>query len=165
MLATILRTPAAEEISIRIMDAFVMMRKYVSTNLLEQKYINNMVLEDYDKIRALDDSFQKFEEKRKSIEVYFNGQIYDAYSKMQEILNSAKKKLTIIDTYADNTILDIIKRLKVDVTIITKPNNLLTLQDIERYNKQYNNLTVIYDNTFHDRYFIIDEKIVYHSRC
>ena len=165
MLATILRTPAAEEISIRIMDAFVMMRKYVSTNLLEQKYINNMVLEDYDKIRALDDSFQKFEEKRKSIEVYFNGQIYDAYSKMQEILNSAKKKLTIIDAYADNTILDIVKRLKVDVTIITKPNNLLTLQDIERYNKQYNNLTVIYDNTFHDRYFIIDEKIVYHSRC
>ena len=160
MLAIILRTPAAEEISIRIMDAFVMMRKYVSTNLLEQKYINNMVLEDYDKIRALDDSFQKFEEKRKSIEVYFNGQIYDAYSKMQEILNSAKKKLTIIDAYADNTILDIVKRLKVDVTIITKPNNLLTLQDIERYNKQYNNLTVIYDNTFHDSYFIIDEKIM-----
>lgn len=165
MLATILRTPAAEEISIRIMDAFVMMRKYVSTNLLEQKYINNMVLEDYDKIRALDDSFQKFEEKRKSIEVYFNGQIYDTYSKMQEILNSAKKKLIIIDGYADNTMLDIVKRLKIEVTIITKPNNLLTLQDIEKYNKQYNNLTVIYDNTFHDRYFIIDENIVYHSRC
>lgn len=77
-----------------------------------------MVLEDHDKIRALEDSFQKFEEKRKSTEVYFNGQIYDAYSKIQEILNSAKKKLTIIDAYADNTILDIVKRLKVDVTII-----------------------------------------------
>ena len=165
MLATILRTPAAEEISIRIMDAFVMMRKYVSTNILEQKYINNMVIEDHDKIKALEDSFQKFEEKRKTTEIYFNGQIYDAYSKIQEIFNSAKKKLIIIDGYADNTMLDIVKRLKIEVTIITKPNNLLTLQDIEKYNKQYNNLTVIYDNTFHDRYFIIDENIVYHSRC
>ena len=61
--------------------------------------------------------------------------------------------------------LDIVKRLKIEVTIITKPNNLLTLQDIGKYNKQYNNLTVIYDNTFHDRYFILDKKIVYHSRC
>ena len=162
MLATILRTKVATEVSIRIMDAFVAMRKYVSTNLLEQKYIKNMVLEDHDKIRALEDSFQKFEEKRKSTEVYFNGQIYDAYSKIQEILNSAKKKLIIIDAYVDNTILDIVKRLKIEVIIITKSNNLLTLQDIERYNKQYNNLTVIYNNTFHDRYFIIDEKIVYH---
>ena len=162
MLATILRTKVATEVSIRIMDAFVAMRKYVSTNLLEQKYIYNMVLEDHEKIRTLEDSFQKFEEKRKSTEVYFNGQIYDAYSKIQEILNSAKKKLTIIDAYADNTILDIVKRLKIEVIIITKSNNLLTLQDIERYNKQYNNLTVIYNNTFHDRYFIIDEKIVYH---
>ena len=165
MLATILRTKVATEVSIRIMDAFVAMRKYVSNNLLEQKYINNMVIEDHDKIKALEDSFQKFEEKRKTTEIYFNGQIYDAYSKIQEIFNSAKKKLIIIDGYADNTMLDIVKRLKIEVTIITKPNNLLTLQDIEKYNKQYNNLTDIYDNTFHDRYFIIDENIVYHSRC
>ena len=103
--------------------------------------------------------------KKKTTEIYLNGQIYDAYSKIQEIFNSAKKKLIIIDGYADNTMLDIVKRLKIEVTIITKPNNLLTLQDIEKYNKQYNNLTVIYDNTFHDRYFIINENIVYHSRC
>ena len=162
MLSSVLHSEMAINMSIKIINAFVAMRKYVSTNLLEQKYIYNMVLEDHDKIRTLEDSFQKFEEKRKSTEVYFNGQIYDAYSKIQEILNSAKKKLTIIDAYADNTILDIVKRLKADVTIITKSNNLLTLQDIERYNKQYKNLTVIYNNTFHDRYFIIDDEIVYH---
>ena len=162
MLATILRTKVATEVSIRIMDAFVAMRKYVSTNLLEQKYINNMVLEDHDKIKVLEDSFQKLEEKKKVNEIYFNGQIYDAYSKIQEIFNNTKKKLTIVDGYADNTLLDIVKRLKIEVTIITKPNSLLTLQDIEKYNKQYNNLTVIYDNTFHDRYFIIDDEVVYH---
>ena len=162
MLATILRTKVATEVSIQIMDAFVAMRKYISTNLLEQKYINNLVLEDHDKIKALEDSFSKLEEKRKSTEIYFNGQIYDAYSKIQEIFKSANNSLVIIDAYADNTILDIIKRLNINVTIITKPNNLLTSQDIEKYNKQYNNLTVIFDNTFHDRYFILDDDIIYH---
>ena len=162
MLAAILRTPVAEEISIQIMDAFVAMRKYISSNLLEQKHIKNMVLEDHNKIKILEDSFQKFEEKRKVTEIYFNGQIYDAYSKIQEIFKSANKRLVIIDAYADNTILDIIKRLKIEVTIITKPNNLLTQQDIAKYNKQYKNLTVIFDKTFHDRYFILDDKIVYH---
>ena len=58
--------------------------------------------------------------------------------------------------------LDIIKRLNIEVIIITKPNNLLTKQDIERYNKQYKNLKVIYNNTFHDRYFVLDEKVIYH---
>ena len=162
MLATILRTKVATEVSIQIMDAFVAMRKYISTNLLEQKYINNLVLEDHDKIKALEDSFSKLEEKRKSTEIYFNGQIYDAYSKIQEIFKCANKSLVIIDAYADNTILDITKRLNINVTIITKPNNLLTPQDIEKYNKQYNNLTVIFDNTFHDRYFILDDDIIYH---
>ena len=162
MLSSVLRSETAINISIKIIDAFVTMRKYISTNLLEQKYINNLVLEDHDKIKALEDSFSKLEEKRKSTEIYFNGQIYDAYSKIQEIFKSANNSLVIIDAYADNTILDIIKRLNINVTIITKPNNLLTSQDIEKYNKQYNNLTVIFDNTFHDRYFILDDDIIYH---
>lgn len=162
MLATILRTEVAVEISIRIMDAFVSMRKYIASNLIEQKYINNLVLEDHNKIKALEISFNKLEEKKKTNEIYFNGQIYDAYSKIQEIFKSAIKKLIIIDAYADNTILDIIKRLNVNVIIITKKDNLLTKQDIIKYNKQYNNLKVIYDNTFHDRYFIIDDNTIYH---
>ena len=162
MLSSVLRSETAINISIKIIDAFVTMRKYISTNLLEQKYINNLVLEDHDKIKALEDSFSKLEEKRKSTEIYFNGQIYDAYSKIQEIFKCANKSLVIIDAYADNTILDITKRLNINVTIITKPNNLLTSQDIEKYNKQYNNLTVIFDNTFHDRYFILDDDIIYH---
>lgn len=58
--------------------------------------------------------------------------------------------------------LDIIKRLKIRVIVITKYNNLITEQDINKYNKQYHNLKVIYNNSFHDRYFIIDNKIVYH---
>ena len=162
MLATVLRTKVAEDVSIKIMDAFVAMRKYISSNFLEQKYINNMVLEDHDKIKVLEQSFNKLEEKKKVNEIYFDGQIYDAYFKIQDIFKEAKEELIIIDGYADNTILDIVKRLKVDVKIITKPNNLLTRQDILKYNKQYKNLKVKFDNSFHDRYFILDRKTVYH---
>ena len=162
MLATILKSKTAIQVSIAIMDAFVAMRKYISSNLLEQKYINELVLEDHDKIKVLEDSFQRLEEKKKVNEIYFDGQIYDVYFKIQEIFKEAKKELIIIDGYADNTILDIIKRLKVNVIIVTKPNNLLTKQDVLKYNTQYNNLKVCYNNTFHDRYFILDGKTVYH---
>ena len=161
-LASVLHSDIAISMSKKIIRAFVMMRHYISSNLIEQKYINNLVLEDHDKIKALETSFNKLEEKRKVNEIYFNGQIYDAYSKIQDIFKSATKKLIIIDAYADNTLLDIIKRLNIEVIIITKPNNLLTKQDIERYNKQYKNLKVIYNNTFHDRYFVLDEEVVYH---
>ena len=65
MLAAILRTPVAEEISIKIMDAFVSMRKSISSNLLEQKYINNLVLEHDKRIKALEDSLKKLIEKKK----------------------------------------------------------------------------------------------------
>lgn len=122
-------------------------------------------MEDHSKIKVLENSFAKLEEKKKVNEIYFNGQIYDAYHKIQEIFNESKNELIIIDAYADNTILDIIKRLNINVTIITKENNLLTKQDIERYNKQYHNLRVFYDNTFHDRYFILDNDIFYHCRA
>ena len=162
MLATVLRTEVASKMSVAIMRAFVVMRKYISSNLIQQKYINNQVLKNTEEIKILQESFQKFEEKKKENEIYFNGQIFDAYSKIQEIFKSATKKLIIIDLYADSTLLDIIKRLSVEVIIITKANNLLTYQDILKYNKQYQNLKVIYNNTFHDRYFVIDEKLFYH---
>lgn len=162
MLATILRTKIAEEVSIKIMDAFVAMRHYIGKNESRLSNVETKILEHDKSIKLLQESFQKFEEKRKINEIYFNGQIFDAYYKIYEIFNTAKSSLVIIDNYADNTILDIIKRLNIEVTIITKENNLLTKQDITKYNKQYHNLEVVYDNTFHDRYFIIDNSIIYH---
>lgn len=162
MLATVLKSSIAAKVSIAIMDAFVSMRHYIGSNLLEQKYINNQVMKNTEDIKLLQESFSKFEEKKQNSDIYFNGQIYDAYFKIYEIFSSAKNNLIIIDSYADNTILDIIKRLKVNVIIITKKNNLLTNQDILKYNKQYHNLKVIYDGTFHDRYFILDNENIYH---
>ena len=162
MLSSVLHSDVAIKMSIQIINAFVIMRKYISNNLVEQRYINNLLLEHDSEIKLLKESLSKIEEKRKTNEIYFNGQIYDAYSKIYEIFNSASKSLIIVDSYADNTILDIIKRLNIEVIVITKNNNLLTNQDIIKYNKQYDNMKVIFNDTFHDRYFIIDKKQIYH---
>ena len=75
MLATILRTDVAAQVSIQIMDAFVAMRKYISTNLIEQKYINNQVMKNTEDIKLLQESFSKFEEKKQINEIYFKGNI------------------------------------------------------------------------------------------
>ncbi len=85
MLASVLRTPIAVKVSVRIMHAFVIMRKYISNELIEQKYINNLVIKHEEDIKLLQEFFNKFEEKEKDNEIYFNGQICDAYRQM--ILN------------------------------------------------------------------------------
>lgn len=160
MLASVLRTSVASSVSIDIMRAFVVMKKYVSKALVEQTYINNLVLKDSKRIDLLEEALSKFKEK--SNHLFFNGQIFDAYSKIKEIFLRAKVNLIIVDAYADITILDMIKKLNVNVIVITKQNGLLTNIDIKKYNNQYNNLTIKYSDTFHDRYFIIDNNEIYH---
>lgn len=162
MLASVLKTNIASQISVDIMRAFVIMRHYIDINEYRISNLETKIIEHDNDIKRFKESFDKFDDKRKVNEIYFNGQIYDAYFKIQDIFNEAKKEIIIVDAYADYTVLDIIKRLKVDVTIITKKDNLLTKQDILKYNKQYHNLKVIYDNTFHDRYFILDKDTIYH---
>ena len=170
MLATILKTKVATEVSIRIMDAFVAMRHYISSNLIEQKYINNMVLEDNERInknivdiKLLQESLDKLKKEKEVNEVYFNGKIYDAYSKVLDIFSEAKNELIIIDSYIDKTVLDMIRYLECKVILITGKRSKLTKIYIEKYNVDYNNLSVYYDDTFHDRYIVIDRNKIYHS--
>jgi len=163
MLSTILKSKVAVETSIRIMDAFVKMRKIISSNLIEQKYINELVIKDNERINLLEESFSKLEEKEKVNHIFYEGQIYDAYSLLIDIFKEAKKEIIIIDNYADKSILDMITNLNVKVIVITKKFNLLKDIDIKKYNKQYHNLKVIYSDKFHDRFIIIDKKVLYHS--
>ena len=163
MLATVLRTKVAAQMSISIMRAFVKMRHYLSENLIEQKYINNLVLEhDYD-IKLIQESLDKLEKEKEVNEVYFNGKIYDAYSKVLDIFSEAKNELIIIDRYTDKTVLDMVRNLECKVILITGKRSKLTKLDIEKYNVDYNNLSVYYDDTFHDRYIVIDRNKIYHS--
>ena len=163
MLSTILKSKVAVETSIRIMDAFVKMRKIISSNLIEQKYINELVIKDNERINLLEESFSKLEEKEKINHIFYEGQIYDAYSLLIDIFKEAKKEMIIIDNYADKSILDMITNLNVKVTIVTRKFNLLKDIDIKKYNRQYHNLKVIYSDKFHDRFIIIDRKKLYHS--
>ena len=162
MLATILRTEVASQVSIAIMRAFVTMRHFFDESSYRLSNVEAKIIEHDNSIKLLQESFRKFDEKRKLNEIYFDGQIYDAYYKVLEIFKEAEKSLIIIDAYADNTILNMIRTLDISVAIITRKNGLLNKQDVEKYNKQYSNLIIVYDNTFHDRYFVLDEKNVYH---
>ena len=163
MLSTILKSKVAVETSIRIMDTFVKMRKIISSSLIEQKYINELVIKDNERINLLEESFSKLEEKEKINHIFYEGQIYDAYSLLIDIFKEAGKEIIIIDNYADKSILDMITNLNVRVTIVTRKFNLLKDIDIKKYNRQYHNLKVIYSDKFHDRFIILDKKVLYHS--
>ena len=163
MLATVLHTPVAAEVSVNIMRSFVKMRKYISVNLIEQDNMKNMLIKHDNEIKLLQESFSKLEEKEKINHIFYEGQIYDAYSLLIDIFKKANKEIIIIDNYADKSILDMITNLNVKVTIVTKKFNLLKDIDIKKYNKQYHNLKIIYSDKFHDRFIILDKKVLYHS--
>ncbi len=158
MLATILKTPVADIVSMKIIDAFVYMKKYLS---FENK--NSIILNHEERILKLEESFDKLNEKEKINHIFYEGQIYDAYSLLIDIFKEAGKEIIIIDNYADKSILDMITNLNVRVTIVTKKFNLLKDIDIKKYNRQYHNLKVIYSDKFHDRFIILDKKVLYHS--
>ncbi len=163
MLSSVLHTQIAISQSIRIMDAFVKMRKYISANLIEQDNMKNMLIKHDNEIKLLQESFSKLEEKEKINHIFYDGQIYDAYSLLIDIFKEAEKEIIIIDNYADKSILDMITNLNVKVTIVTRKFNLLKDIDIKKYNNQYHNLKVIYSDKFHDRFIILDKKVLYHS--
>ena len=158
MLSAILKTDVAEEISIKIMDAFVAMKNIINTSLIEQKYINSLVLEHDNEIRLLQESFNKLSTKEKINHIFYNGQIYDAYSLLIDILNKAKKEIIIIDNYAGKELFDIIKDIKVNIKIYTKNIDEVSKK---KYMQEYSNIEIITTDIFHDRFIILDNKELY----
>ncbi len=157
MLSTILKSKVATETSIRIMDAFVYMRKYISNNF----YKNEKILINHEnRILMLEESFDKLNEKQKINTLFYEGQIYDAYSLLMDILSKAKEEVIIIDNYAGKELLDIIKDISIDIKIVSSSIDS-TLK--KKYESQYSNVTFINNNTFHDRFIIIDRKELYNS--
>ncbi len=157
MLATILKSKEATKITIAIMDTFVVMKSIINTSLIEQKYINKLVLEHDSKIDLILDKLNTNEEIN---HIFYEGQIYDSYSLLIDILSKAKKEIIIIDNYAGKKLFDIIKDINIKVKIYTE--NIDNISK-EKYEKQYNNLEIINTNIFHDRFIIIDNRVLYHS--
>ena len=158
MLSAILKTDVAEEISIKIMDAFVAMKKIINTSLIEQKYINSLVLEHDNEIRLLQESFNKLSAKEKINHIFYDGQIYDAYSLLIDILNKAKKEIIIIDNYAGKELFDITKDIKLNIKIYTKNIDEISKK---KYMQEYSNIVITTTDIFHDRFIILDNKELY----
>ena len=155
MLATILKSKVATQVSIRIMDAFVAMRKYISSDLVEH---SKMLINHENRISLIENTFDNFKDKNNHI--FFEGQIYDAYSLMIKIFEKARSSIIIIDNYIDKNILDILSKTNRKVTLVTnKYNNI----DYEKYKEQYDNVILVVNNSFHDRFIILDKKVLYHS--
>ena len=112
MLATIIKTEVAEVVSIRIMDAFVYMRRYFKSNNFSNR-LTNLEIKTLDHDNKIDKLFDALETKKQINEIYFKGQIFDAYSKIVDIFKTCKNELIIIDSYADKTVLDMIKNLNI----------------------------------------------------
>ena len=93
------------------------------------------------------------------ISQYVRGELYDAHSLLLDIFNSAKKEIIIIDNYIGKELLDISKKINIKITIVSK-NIDKTLK--KKYESQYNNIIFISNNSFHDRFIIVDQKTLYH---
>ena len=159
MLSGLLKNDLAAKINVQIIDAFVAMRKYISNDIMDQKNISNLVYRHDYEIKQLKESLDKIQEKTKVNTIFFEGQIYDAYSLLIDILRTAKKELIIIDNYAGKELLDILKEFDLNIKIYSSNMNE-TL--IKKYKKQYNNVEFIFNDKFHDRFIIIDKTNMYH---
>ena len=162
MLATIIRTDVAATVSIDIMRAFVRMRNYIKYNdqLLPRKYL--LLEEKVDNnTKRIDELFDKFNPKvitKNSI--FFQNDIYDAYSVLMEIFKLSEGEIIIIDNYAGKELFDILRIIHKKIIIISSHIDE-TLK--KKYLKQYNNVLFIKNDSYHDRFIIIDRKMVFHS--
>ena len=171
MLSSVLNSKTAVLVSIAIMDAFVKMRHFLMTNaevvcrmnVLEKRQITTDA-----KVDAILERLGTSEPPTQGI--FYNGQLWDARALVLSLVSRAKHSLILIDNWATAATLDLFtkKRKGVTVTIITSehykknvPHHQISDADIETFNGQYPKLAVRYNETFHDRFLIIDDKELY----
>ena len=166
MLSAVLHSETAIQVSISIMNAFVNMRKFLLENAMVFKkieYIDKKLLkhdENFEKIfKALENKSIKPKQG-----IFYDGQVFDAYVFIAGLVKSAKKSILLIDNYVDETILQLFTKRKknVSVTIYTKHLTKILKQDLEKHNSQHPEITIKKFTKAHDRFLIIDGKIVYH---
>ena len=170
MLSGVLKSETAVKVSIRIMNAFVSMRKFIASNAqifqrldsVEQKQLEYQIKTD-DKFEKVFDAIESRDIKPEK-GIFFNGQIFDAYKLVSDILRSAKKSIVLIDNYVDDSVLVLLSKRKKDVsaTIFTKEISEQLSLDLKKYNSQYPSIVIKEFKNSHDRFLIIDNKEVYH---
>lgn len=165
MLAGILKNEIAVNVSINIMRSFIEMRKFLLNN---GQVFNRLINVEY-KLLEHDKKFNEvfnqlqYDENIKQ-KIFFDGQVYDAFSMIIDLIRKANKEIILIDNYIDIETLNILSKkiANVDVKIYTKQNTPINAKDINKFNTQYPKLEVKYTDKFHDRFLIIDRKYIYH---
>lgn len=154
MLSGLLKSDIAVKVNVQIIDSFVKMRRYFANNISN----NEMLINHENRILRLEKNFDNFNDKKEMNKIFFEGELYDAYSLILDIFNKSKKEIIIIDNYASKELLDILKKIEKQMIIVSK-NIDDTLK--KKYECQYNNITFINNNSFHDRFIIIDKDILF----
>ncbi|MBQ9182592.1 MAG: ORF6N domain-containing protein [Neisseriaceae bacterium] len=166
MLSSVLKSKTAVEINIQIMRAFIAMRRFLRSNAEIFAELKHLRQQQINSDKRIDELFSKME--KYAIDdmqgIFFQGQIFDAYAKFEQFIQSANKEIILIDNYVDLSVLQRLakKQKKVNVIIYTDKKTKLTQQDIQKFNAQYPTLTLKYTNKMHDRFMIIDGKTLYH---
>ena len=172
MLSTVLRSETAIRMSIRIMDAFVAMRRFMMTNAEVFQRLSTM---EYHQLemqqhqqetdKRIDDVFRRLDEgyAKPKQGIFYNGQIYDAYTFVSDLIKSAKKMIILIDNYVDDTVLTLLDKREngVPAAIYTQRISRQFQLDIDRHNAQYVPIEVKTFCLSHDRFLCIDDD-VYH---
>ncbi len=165
MLSGLLKNEVAIEVSIKIVEAFVEMRKFLSSNGQLFERLTNVEYKLLEHDKKFDQVFDQLQhEENIKQKIFFEGQIYDAYSLIIDIIKKANKKILIIDNYIDDSILKMLTKKKnnVEVVILTYDKSNIQQIDIQKFNKEYPILKVAKTNKFHDRFIVIDKKEMYH---
>lgn len=161
MLSAVLKSDIAVDVSIKIMDTFVRMRNFFVSNKDMFARLDRVELKQIETDKKLEEVFnyiaRNTEVKQK---IFFDGQIYDAFSFIADIIGKAQSKVILIDNYVDVNTLNILckKNSGVDVLIVTSGKGNLTTKDMNKFNAQYPSLSVKTTKDFHDRFLIIDDK-------
>ncbi|MBN2395101.1 MAG: ORF6N domain-containing protein [Candidatus Atribacteria bacterium] len=170
MLSAVLNSDTAVQVSIKIIDAFVMMRRFLSSNAAIFNRMDSVEKNLLEYKTVSDSKFNKIFEaiEQKQIKpkqgIFYEGQIFDAYKFVSDLFRSAKNTIIIIDNYIDDSVLTHLSKKKksVEVMIYTKNLSAQLKLDAEKFNSQYKNLTLKKFNKSHDRFIIIDNKDIYH---
>ena len=169
MLSAVLRSDVAIQVSIRIMNTFVEMRRFMASNSLVLSRINEMEVKQLLYQKDTDEKFDKVfkyisEHEEVSQKIFFEGQIYDAFSLLADLISKAEKEIVLIDNYVDIGTLNILakKREKITVRVYTVKKTKLSAEDASNFNKQYPVLELHYTGEFHDRFLIVDGTLAYH---
>ena len=165
MLAGILKNETAIQVSINIMRAFVEMRKFISANGQVFERLTNVEYKLLEHDKKFDEVFNSLQhEENIKQKIFFEGQIYDAYSLIIDIIRKANRKILIIDNYIDDSVLKILakKNKNVEVVILTSNKCNIEKIDIQRFNKEYPTLKIAKTEKFHDRFIILDSKEMFH---